>query len=66
MLLGLNLYPLLIAGWSSNRKFAMVGAMRGIAQTISYEIRLALFVLIGLTVSETISLEQWANTSACR
>lgn len=43
--LRVGLYPLLIAGWSSNRKYALVGALRGVAQTISYEIRIALIAL---------------------
>lgn len=61
VLIGLNLYPLLLAGWASNRKFALVGAIRGIAQTISYEIRLALYVLVGLILAESASLQAWAN-----
>lgn len=44
VLLSLGLYPLLLAGWASNRKYALIGAIRGVAQTISYEIRLALLV----------------------
>lgn len=44
-IIGLGLYPLLVAGWSSNSKYALVGALRGVAQTISYEIRLALLLL---------------------
>lgn len=44
VVIGLGLYPLLISGWASNRKYALIGAMRGVAQTISYEIRLALLL----------------------
>ena len=47
MILSLNIYPLLLAGWSSNRKYALIGGLRGVSQTISYEIRLA-FLTIGL------------------
>lgn len=45
---GLNVYTLLAAGWSSNRKYALLGAVRGIAQTVSYEVTMALFLLGGL------------------
>jgi NADH-ubiquinone oxidoreductase chain 1 len=45
VILSLNLYPLLLAGWASNRKYAFVGAIRGVAQTISYEISLAIIIL---------------------
>ena len=41
----LRVYPLLLAGWASNRKYSLIGALRGIAQTISYEINLALLLL---------------------
>lgn len=33
-------------GWSSNSNYAILGAIRGVAQTISYEISLAFFFLI--------------------
>ncbi len=41
----LNVYILLYAGWSSNSKYALLGAIRRIAQTISYEVRIALILL---------------------
>lgn len=44
----LSVYGVLMAGWCSNRKYALLGTMRTIAQTISYEITLALFLLDAL------------------
>jgi len=44
--LSLNIYPLMAAGWASNRNYATIGALRGVAQTISYEVRFALTILI--------------------
>ena len=41
ILLSLNIYPLIGAGWGSGRKYASLGGLRAIAQTIAYEIRLA-------------------------
>ena len=41
----INVYPTLISGWRSNRSYAMVGAMRAVAQTISYEVSLAIIFL---------------------
>jgi len=50
-------YPLLLAGWSSNRKYAILGGLRGVSQTISYEISLALIILIFLVYLNRYSLE---------
>jgi len=52
-----GVYPLLLAGWSSNRKYALLGGLRGVSQTISYEISLALIVLIFLIYLNGYSLE---------
>nr|YP_009859617.1 NADH dehydrogenase subunit 1 [Iphisa elegans]QKK36729.1 NADH dehydrogenase subunit 1 [Iphisa elegans] len=38
-------YSILWSGWASNSKYAMLGAMRAIAQTISYEVTLAIILL---------------------
>jgi len=47
MLLRLNIYPLIGAGWGSGRKYARLGGLRAIAQTVAYEIRLA-FICVSL------------------
>nr|QKE61515.1 NADH dehydrogenase subunit 1 [Dipseliopoda sp. AJB-2020] len=43
--ISMNVYSLMIAGWSSNSKYALLGSLRGIAQTISYEVSLILLML---------------------
>lgn len=45
LVLSIGLYPLLAIGWASHRKYANLGALRGVAQTVSYEISLALVIL---------------------
>ena len=45
ILLGINIYPLFISGWSSNNKHSLIGAIRAIAQTVSYEVRLATILI---------------------
>jgi NADH-ubiquinone oxidoreductase chain 1 len=63
VILRLNLYPLLLAGWSSNRKYAFIGAVRGVAQTISYEIRLAMLLLRFLRVRARCEVAGWLAES---
>ena len=45
ILLRLNIYPLIGAGWSSGSKYASLGGLRAVAQTIAYEISLAFLCL---------------------
>nr|YP_011014778.1 NADH dehydrogenase subunit 1 [Fulgoraria chinoi]WQB41291.1 NADH dehydrogenase subunit 1 [Fulgoraria chinoi] len=45
---GLNVYGTLLAGWASNSKYALLGSLRAIAQTISYEVSMALILLFPL------------------
>lgn len=42
----IGVYRLLAAGWRSNSKYSLFGALRGVAQTISYEVRLVLILLV--------------------
>ena len=44
----LGVYTVIIAGWSSNFRYSLLGALRALAQTISYKVRLVfiLFILL--------------------
>nr|BDC91897.1 NADH dehydrogenase subunit 1 [Armandia sp. GK-2021] len=54
----LNVYGTLLAGWSSNSKYALLGSLRAIAQTISYEVSMALIFLSVLSLHEILELNQ--------
>nr|YP_009429427.1 NADH dehydrogenase subunit 1 [Xenograpsus ngatama]ASW34556.1 NADH dehydrogenase subunit 1 [Xenograpsus ngatama] len=43
--LSTGVYPTMVAGWSSNCKYSLLGSMRTVAQTTSYEVSLALILL---------------------
>nr|DBA44261.1 TPA_asm: NADH dehydrogenase subunit 1 [Pachydermia laevis] len=53
---GMNVYGTLLAGWGSNSKYALLGAIRAVAQTISYEVSLALILLFVLFMSLSLEL----------
>jgi NADH-quinone oxidoreductase subunit H len=46
-MLAMGVYGILLAGWASRSRFALLGGMRGAAQLVSYEVSLG-FALIGL------------------
>nr|AKI84654.1 NADH dehydrogenase subunit 1 [Crocidura palawanensis] len=52
----LSVYSILWSGWSSNSKYALIGALRAVAQTISYEVTLAIILLSVLLMSGSYSL----------
>lgn len=48
-MLSLGIYGILISGWASSNRFALIGSLRGAAQLISYEVALGLS-LVGLVM----------------
>nr|AKU61301.1 NADH dehydrogenase subunit 1 [Lasiurus blossevillii]AKU61302.1 NADH dehydrogenase subunit 1 [Lasiurus blossevillii] len=52
----LAVYAILWSGWASNSKYALIGALRAVAQTISYEVTLAIIVMSVLLMSGTFTL----------
>jgi len=56
IILRINVYPVLFSGWASNRKYALLGRLRSVAQTVSYEVRLALILIFYLTIRISLNL----------
>ncbi len=52
----LGVYALVLAGWSSNSKYSLLGGLRASAQMISYEVSLGLSVVGVLMLAGTLSL----------
>ena len=57
----LGVYGIVLAGWSSNSKYSLLGGIRSTAQMISYEVSLGLGVIGVLMISQTLSLAEIVN-----
>lgn len=56
---GLSVYGVVLAGWSSNSRYAFLGALRAAAQMISYEVSLGLILLSNCLFVGTLDLFQF-------
>jgi len=52
----MEIYGVIVSGWSSNSKYAFLGALRASAQMVSYEIAMGFCLLIVLMVSASLNL----------
>ena len=52
----LGVYGVIIAGWSSNSKYAFLGALRSTAQMVSYEVSLGLILITVLLCVGSLNL----------
>ena len=52
----ISIYGIVLAGWSSNNKYAMMGGIRSSAQMISYELALGLALIGPILIAGTMSL----------
>ena len=57
----ISVYGIVLAGWSSNNKYAMLGGMRSSAQMISYELALGLCFVIAILLGNSMDLVEIVN-----
>lgn len=57
-------YGIVLAGWSSNNKYAMLGGIRSSAQMISYELSLGLCFVIAIILGDSMNLNEIVNAQA--
>lgn len=60
----LGIYGIVLGGWASNNKYALLGGLRSSAQMISYELSLGLSVVGVVMLSQSLSLVQIVDTQA--
>nr|YP_009519795.1 NADH dehydrogenase subunit 1 [Trichogramma japonicum]AOM68228.1 NADH dehydrogenase subunit 1 [Trichogramma japonicum] len=58
-LLSLGVYSMMIAGWSSNSMYSLIGSMRSIVQTISYEVSMILIMLSLIILIESFNIYEF-------
>ncbi|WP_425499971.1 NADH-quinone oxidoreductase subunit NuoH [Propionivibrio limicola] len=52
----ISVYGIILAGWSSNSKYAFLGSMRSAAQMISYEVAMGLSLVVVLMISNSLNV----------
>jgi len=57
-IVSLDVIGILMAGWGSNNKYSVYGAIRSVAQIISYEIPLGISVLCVVMIAQTLNLQE--------
>jgi NADH-quinone oxidoreductase subunit H len=59
-----GVYGIVLAGWSSNSKYSLLGALRSSAQMISYELSYGLSLAAVLVLANSLSLQEIVNSQA--
>jgi NADH-quinone oxidoreductase subunit H len=60
-ILSIGVYGIMIGGWASNNKYALIGAVRAASQMISYELAMSMAIIAIVMMSGTLSLSEIVN-----
>ena len=60
----MRIYGIVLAGWASNSKYSLLGALRSSAQMISYELAYALSIASVLVIANTLSMREIVDQQA--
>nr|YP_011004812.1 NADH dehydrogenase subunit 1 [Anagyrus jenniferae]WPT46953.1 NADH dehydrogenase subunit 1 [Anagyrus jenniferae] len=60
-IMSLGVYPLMMGGWSSNSVYSMLGGLRSVAQTISYEVSMIIIMISMIMMFESFNLYEFMN-----
>jgi NADH-quinone oxidoreductase subunit H len=55
-MVGIGVYGIMLGGWASNNKFALLGAIRAASQMVSYELAMGLSIVALVMMTGTLSL----------
>lgn len=59
--LSTGIYGIVLGGWASNNKYALLGGLRASAQVVSYELTLGLTLLLAIMMAESVDMQVIVN-----
>ncbi|OGN98748.1 MAG: hypothetical protein A2Z71_00290 [Chloroflexi bacterium RBG_13_50_21] len=61
---GIGALGIILAGWSSNNKYSLLGAFRAVAQIVSYEVPMVLALLVPVLLGRTMGINSLVNAQS--